>query len=153
MMKRLMASVAIVLVSLSAAGAQGACYPGANPDLTGVIGSTIGALIGSTIGDGRGQTLAIGAGGVIGGLIGQSLTPRHPAARRSNSVVQQVNDLRNQTLDAVMTGRVPMPRKATPVRLRQMPAPEQARGLAQCQELEAGTFACLDATGNWHILR
>jgi len=153
MMKRLMASVAIVLVSLSAAGAQGACYPGANPDLAGVIGSTVGALIGSTIGDGRGQTLAIGAGGVIGGLIGESLTPRRPAARRSNSVVRQVSDLRNQTLDAAMTGRVPMPRKARPVRLRQRPAPDQVRGLTQCQELEAGTFACLDAAGNWRIVR
>ena len=110
MMKRLMASVAIVLVSLSAAGAQGACYPDANSDLAGVIGSTIG--------DGRGQTLAIGGGGVIGGLIGESLSPRGPAARRNNSVVQQVNDLRDQTLEAAMNGTIPMPRKATPVRLR-----------------------------------
>lgn len=153
MTKRLMASVAIVLVPLSAAGAQGACYPGANPNLAGVIGSTIGALIGSTIGDGNGQTLAIGASGVIGGLIGKSLTPRRPSAKRSNSVVRQVGDLRNQALGVAMTGAIPMPRKARPVRLRERRAQEPEQGLIQCQELEAGTLACLDAAGNWRIVR
>ena len=75
----------------------------------------IGALVGSTIGDGRGQSLAIGAGGLLGGLIGGSLLPRRPAANRSNPVVRQMHDQRNQVIEAAVTGRTPMPRKARPI--------------------------------------
>ena len=123
-MRRFVASVAIVLAALSMAGAQEVCCQGSNPDLAGVIGSTIGALVGSTIGDGRGQSLAIGAGGLLGGLIGESLPPRRPAASRSNPVVRQLHDQRNQVIEAAVTGRIPMPRKARPILAdKSMPRP------------------------------
>ena len=115
-MRRFVASVAIVLAALSIAGAQEVCRQGSSPDLAGgVIGSTIGAPVGSTIGDGRGQFLAIGAGGLLGGLIGESSPPRRPAANRSNPVVRQMHDQRNQVIEAAVTGRTPMPRKARPI--------------------------------------
>ena len=99
-MKRFVASVVIVLAALSTAGAQGACYPGSQPDLAGVIGSTIGALVGSTIGDGRGQTLATGSGALLGGVIGKSLSPRRPAPNRGNALVQEFDSHRSQTIEA-----------------------------------------------------
>ena len=133
-MKRLVASVAIVLAALSTAGAQESCHQVGKPDMAGVIGSTIGALVGSTIGKGHGQSLATGTGALLGGLIGESLSQRRPAANRSHAMVQRLGDQRNRVLDAAVTGRIPMPRKARPVRRRQ--------GLALCQELEPGTFAC-----------
>ena len=75
-MKWLVASVAIVLVTLSTAGAQQHSHEDSTPDMAGVIGSTIGALVGSTIGDGRGQPLATGIGALLGGLIGETLSQR-----------------------------------------------------------------------------
>ena len=72
-MKRFVASVAIMLVGMSTAAAHATCCPGANPDLAGVIGPTIGAPIGSSVGDGRGQTLATGAAAMLGGGIGASI--------------------------------------------------------------------------------
>ena len=144
-MKRFVASVVIVVAVLSTAGAQGACYPGSQPDLTGVIGSTIGALVGSTIGDGRGQTLATGAGALLGGVIGKSLSARSLAPNRRNALVQELDDHRSQMIEAAVSGRIPMPRKARPVRLRQR--------LIRCQEIEPGTFACQDNTGVWHIVK
>ena len=144
-MKRFVASLVIVLAALSTAGAQGACYPGSQPELAGVIGSTIGALVGSTIGDGGGQTLATGAGALFGGVIGNSLSPRRPAPSRRNAIVQEFDNHRNQMIEAAVSGRIPMPRKARPVRRR--PA------LTHCQEIEPGTFACQDNTGAWHIVK
>ena len=99
-MKRLVTSVAIVLAALSTAGAQQSCHQGGKQNMAGVIGSTIGALVGSTIGDGRGQPLAIGAGGLLGGLIGESLSQRRPAANPSHSMVKRLGDQRTHTLDA-----------------------------------------------------
>ena len=99
-MKWLVASVAIVLVTLSTAGAQQHSHEDSTPDMAGVIGSTIGALVGSTIGDGRGQPLATGIGALIGGLIGETLPPRRPAANRNNPVVRQLHDQRNQVIEA-----------------------------------------------------
>ena len=133
-MKWLVASVAIVLVTLSTADAQQHSHEDSTPDMAGVIGSTIGALVGSTIGDGRGQPLATGIGALLGGLIGETLSQRRQAANRSHPLVQQLDDQRNQTLDAAVSGKIPMPRKATPVRRRQV--------LSACQELAPGTFAC-----------
>ena len=125
-MKWLVASVAIVLVTLSTAGAQQHSHGDSTPDMAGVIGSTIG--------DGRGQPLATGIGALLGGLIGETLSQRRQAANRSHPLVQQLDDQRNQTLDAAVSGKIPMPRKATPVRRRQV--------LSACQELAPGTFAC-----------
>ena len=150
-MKRLVASVVIVLAALSTADAhpstiaQEACYPGSQPDLAGVIGSTIGALVGSTIGDGRGQTLATGAGALLGGVIGKSLSPRRSAASRRNALVQELDNHRNQTIEAAISGRIPMPRKARQVRLGQR--------LTRCREIEPGTLACQDSAGAWHIVK
>ena len=144
-MKRFVVSIVIVLAALSTAGAQGACYPGSQPDLAGVIGSTIGALIGSTIGDGRGQVLATGVGAVLGGAIGEALSPRRPATNRGHALVQELDDHRSQMIEAAVSGRIPMPRKARPVRLRQR--------LTHCQEIEPGTLACQDSAGAWHIVK
>ena len=152
-MKRFVASVVIVLAALSTAGAhpstiaQEACYPGSQPDLGGVVGSTVGALVGSAIGDGRGQALATGVGAVIGGVIGEALSPRHRAATPKNALVQELDDHRDQMIEAAVSGRIPMPRKARPVRLRQRPE------LTRCQEIEPGTLACQDGAGNWHIVK
>lgn len=153
MMKRFVASVVIVFAGLSAAGAQEACRQGGSSDLAAVIGSTVGALISSTLGDGRGQMLAVGAGGVLGGLIGESLSTRRPAVRHRHSLAQQLHDQRNQVIEAAVSGRIPMPRKAKPVRRRQGAAPTPIRGLALCQEIEPGTFACRDSDGTWRIVR
>ena len=79
-----------------------------------VIGSTVGALVGSTIGDGRG--LAIGAGGLLGGLVGESLSPRRPTVKCRHSQAQQLHEQRNQVIETAVTGRIPMPRKARPIR-------------------------------------
>ena len=141
-MKRFVASVAIMLVGMSAAAAQGTCYPSANPDLAGAISLTIGALIGSSIGDGRSQALATGAGA----LLGASLSPRRPATAPKHALVHQLHEHRNHVMDAAVTGQIPMPRKARPERRRQ-------QTLAHCQETEPGTFACQDGGGAWRILR
>ena len=133
-MKWLVASVAIVLVTLSTAGAQQHSHVDGKPDMAGVIGSTIGALVGSTIGVGRGQPLATGIGALLGGLIGETLSQCRQAANRSHPLLQQLDDQRNHTLDAAVSGKIPMPRKATPVRRRQV--------LSACQELVPGTFPC-----------
>ena len=146
-MKRFVASIVIVLAALSTAGAQGACYPGSQPDLAGVVGSTVGALVGSTIGDGRGQALATGVGAVLGGVIGKALSPRPRAAKPKNALVQELDDHRDQMIEAAVTGRIPMPRKARPARLRRRPE------LTRCQEIEPGTLACQDSAGNWHIVK
>ena len=144
-MKHFVASIVIVLAALSTAGAQEACYPGSQPNLAGVVGSTVGALIGSTIGDGRGQALATGVGAVLGGVIGEALSPRPRAANRKNALVQELDDHRDQMIEAAVTGQIPMPRKARPVRLRQR--------LTHCQEIEPGTLACQDGAGNWHLVK
>ena len=115
-MKHFVASVAIVLLVISTAGAQGACYQGANPDFAGVIGSTIGALIGSSIGDGRGQSLATGGGAVLGGMIGASLSQRRTSANTEHELVQQLKEQRNQIIGSASTGQIPMPRKPRSVR-------------------------------------
>ena len=144
-MKRIVASVAIILGALSVVSAQDSRHQQARQDVIGVVGSTIGAFVGSTIGNGHGRPLAIGAGALLGGLIGESLSQRCPAANSSNSMVQRLGEQRNRVVDAAVTWTIPMPRKATPVRRRQ--------GLALCQELEPGTFACQDAAGIWRIVR
>ena len=144
-MKRFVASAVMVLAALSTAGAQESCYPGSQPDLAGVVGSTVGALVGSTIGDGRGQALATGVGAVLGGVIGEALSPRPRAAKPKNALVQDLDDHRDQMIEAAVTGRIPMPRKAKPVRLRQR--------LTHCQEIEPGTLACQDGAGNWHLVK
>ena len=154
MMKRFVASVAIVLAALSVAGAQEVCRQGGGSDLAGVIGSTVGALIGSTIGDGKGRTLAVGAGGLLGGLVGESLLPpRRPAVRRRHSLAQQLHDQRNQVIEAALSGRIPMPGKAGPVSRRQEPAPASNREFDRCREIEPGTFACRVSDGTWRIVR
>ena len=134
-MKTLAASVVIVLVILSTAGAQQTCRPDGQLDMAGVIGSTIGALIGSTVGDGRGQTLATGVGAMIGGVIGESLPPSRRATTPTHSLVKQLHQHRNKVIDAALSGTIPTPRKATPVRPRQ-------QALTHCQEIQLGTFAC-----------
>lgn len=158
-MKRFVASVLIVLAALSTAGAhpstkpvlsdsrgaQEACYPGSQPDLAEVIGLTIGAPVGSTIGDGRGQTLATGAGALLGGVIGEALSPRRPTPNRGNALVKEFDSYQSQMIEAAVSGRIPMPRKARPVRLRQR--------LTRCQEIEPGTLACQDSAGAWHIVK
>ena len=73
-MKGFVISVAITPVGMSTAAAQDTCYPGANRDLAGAIGSTIDAFIGSSVALGRSQTLATGAGALLGGGIGASLS-------------------------------------------------------------------------------
>ena len=146
MLKHLVASVAIVLLGMSTAGAQAACYPGANTDLAGVIGSTIGALIGSSIGDGRGQTVATGTGALLGGVIGASLSQRRTSVYPEHAVVQQLNEQRNQVINSAVTGQIPMPRKTRSVR-------RQQQILAHCQEIQPGTFACLDSNGTWRVIR
>lgn len=146
-MKRFVASVVIVLAALPTAGAQEACYPGSQPNLAGVVGSAVGALVGSTIGDGRGQALATGVGAVLGGVIGEALSPRPRAANRKNALVQGLDDHRDQMIEAAVTRRIPMPRKARSVRLRHRPE------LTRCQEIEPGTLACQDSAGNWHIVK
>jgi len=143
-MKTLVVS-AIMLGLLSTAGAQQACRPDGGLDMAGLIGSTIGALVGSTIGDGRGQTLATGAGALVGGVIGESLSARRPAPP-TNGLIKQLHEHRSQVIEAAVSGRIPLPRKATPVRHR-------GSALSQCQEIEPGTVACRDATGAWRILR
>lgn len=153
MMKRFVASVAIVFAAVSAAGAQEACRQDGSSDMAAVIGSTVGALIGSTLGDGRGQRLAIGAGGVLGGLVGESLSPRRPAVRHRHSLAQQLHDQRNQVIEAAVSGRILMPRQAKPVRRQQGAVPAPIQGLALCQEIEPGTFACRDSDGTWRIVR
>ena len=145
-MKTLVISVIIVLATLSTAGAQQACRPDGQLDMTGLIGSTVGALIGSHIGDGRGRTLAIGVGAVVGGLIGGSLSPTRQAANPANALVKQLHEHRNQVIDAAVSGSIPMPRKATPVRNRQ-------RAFTRCQEIQPGTFACQDGNGDSRVLR
>ena len=151
-MKTLVVSVVIMLGMLSTAGAQQACRPDGGLDMAGLIGSTVGALVGSTIGDGRGQTLATGVGALVGGVIAESLSSRHSVAP-ANDLVKQLHEHRSQVIEAAVSGAIPMPRKVAPVRLRQGPTPDQVRGLAQCQELEAGVHACLDGAGNWHVVR
>ena len=143
-MKTLVALV-VVLGLLSTAGAQQACRPDGLPDMTGLIGSTVGALVGSTIGDGRGQTLAAGVGALVGGAIGEALSPRRPALP-GNALIKQLHDHRNRVVEAAVNGTIPMPREATPVRRR-------GPVLGQCHEIEPGTFACQDQTGSWRILR
>ena len=152
-MKRFLASVTIVLAALSTAGAQDACHPGGTHDLAGVIGSTIGALVGSTIGGGRGQPLATGAGALLGGLIGESLSPRRPTASPDHALVRQLSQHRERMIEAAVNGRIPMPRKAAPVRHPRQPAPSAIRRLSHCQEIEPGTLACQDAAGTWRIVR
>ena len=144
-MKTFGISVVIMLGILSTAGAQQACRPDGGLDMTGLIGSTVGALVGSTIGDGRGQTLATGVGALIGGVIGESLAPRQPAVP-TNGLVRQLHEHRSQVTQAAVSGAIPMPRKVAPVRRR-------GTALSQCQEIEPGTFACQDSTGAWRILR
>ena len=145
-MKTLLVSVVIVLAMLSMAGAQQACRPNGQLDMGGLIGSTVGGMIGSTIGDGRGQTLATAVGAVVGGLIGESLSPGRRAATPKHALVRQRQERRDQLIDAAVNGRIPMPRKAKPVRRRQ-------QTLTHCQEIQPGTFTCQDANGDWRILR
>ena len=145
-MKTLVASVVIVLAMLSTGGAEQPCRPDGQLDMGGLIGTAVGAMIGSTIGDGRGQTLATGVGAVVGGLVGESLSPSRRAVVPKIALVKQLHEHRDQVIDAAVTGSVPMPRKATPVRRRQ-------QTLTHCQEIQPGTFACQDANGDWHILR
>ena len=144
-MTTLVVSVVIVLGVLSTAGAQQACLPDGGLDMTGLIGSTVGALVGSTIGDGRGQTLDTGVGALVGGVIGEPLSPRRLAAPK-NHLVRQVHERRSQIIEAAVSGTIPMPRKATPVR-------RGGSALSQCQEIKPGTFACQDPSGPWRILR
>ena len=153
MTKRFVAAVAIVFAVLSVASAQEVCRQVGSSDTTTVIGGSVGALIGSTLGDGRGQTFAIGAGGVLGGLVGKSLSPRRPSVRHLHSLARHLRDQRNQVIDAAVSVRIPMPRKAGPVRHQQEPAPASRRGLALCQKIEPGIFACRDSAGAWHIVR
>ena len=153
MMKRIVASVAIVFASLSVAGAQQVCRQDGSSDMAAVIGSTVGALIGSTLGDGRGQTLAIGAGGVLGGLVGGAMSPRRPAVRHRHSLARQFHDQRNEVIEAAVSGRIPMPRKARPVHRQQEADPASVRGFALCQEIESGAFACRDSDGTWRNVR
>ena len=145
-MKTLVASVVIVLAMLSTGGAEQACRPDGRLDMGGLIGTAVGAMIGSTIGDGRGQTLATGVGAVVGGLIGESLSPGRRATTPKHALVRQMQERRDQLIDAAVTGRIPIPRKAAPVRRRQ-------QTLTHCQEIPPGTFACQDANGDWRILR
>ena len=146
MVKTLVVSVVVVLAMLSTAGAQQACRPGGQLDMGGLIGSTVGAMIGTTIGDGRGRTLATGVGAVVGGLVGESLSPGRRAVVPKHALVNQLHENRDQVIDAAVTGSVPMPRKATPVGRRQ-------QTLTHCQEIQPGTFAYQDANSDWRILR
>lgn len=144
-MKHFVASMVIVLATLSTAGAQQTCYPGSQPNLSGVAGGAIGALVGSTIGDGRGQALATGVGVAFGGVIGQALSPRAAATRPTNPLLEELDGHRDRMIKAAVSGHIPMPRKAMSVRLKQQ--------LTHCQEIEPGTLACQDSTGTWHIVQ
>ena len=122
-MKRFIVSVVIVFAMLSAADAQQACRLHSRHDMAGVIGSTIGALVGSTVGDSYGRTVATVAGGMLGGVLGHSLAPRRPTSAPSHPMVKKLGEHRNRIIEAAVSGNIPMPRKAIPVRPRQKHAP------------------------------
>ena len=114
MMKCLIASVAIVILPLSAAGTQETCRQEGTFDVPPVIGSTVGALIGASVGYGHGRTVATAAGGLLGGVLGNSLLPRRPRSTNTLSLVSELRKQRDQVIEAVVKGEIPMPRKPVP---------------------------------------
>ena len=115
MMKCLAASIAIVFLALSVAGAHDVCREEGNIEVPVVIGSTVGVLIGASIGDGHSRTVATAAGGLLGGVIGNSLLPRRPRSTATHSLVNELRKQRNQVIETVVTGEIPMPRKLVPI--------------------------------------
>ena len=115
MMKCLIASIALVFAALSVAGAQELCRQTGNSELTAVIGSTVGALLGSSVGDGHGRTVTTAAGGILGGVLGNSLLQRRRKSTPTHSLLKKLREQRNQVIKAVVSGEIPMPRKAVPL--------------------------------------
>jgi len=157
MMKRLIATAATIAISLvilrTADAGQSTCYPGANPHLAVMIGSTLGSLVGSALADGRGQTLAIGAGGILGGFVANPPATRHALPLPGNSLVRQLDNNRNRLLHAIRTGAIPMPGPAMPPRIQRYHPSNSTREYTHCQSLDTQTVACRSPNGTWHVIR